>query len=116
MAALTFNPHAKIVLRRRKGQIFAVSTAAPVRGSPLRVTTFSHQESPAIFDLLQGIAAGGAVDVALDGADWTQLTDAGLVVPANEIPSIPRFRCAPRDPPRDLLPRRARRSDAQGQR
>lgn len=107
--ALTFNPLTELVVRRRDGEVVAVSAVAPRRGRALRPVTFSREQDPSIFDLLQRIAGGGgAVEVELDDDAYARLAEAGLLVPEDEIPVVPRFRCDPRDPPRDLVPRRAR--------
>jgi hypothetical protein len=107
MIPLTFNPLTELVVRRRGGEIVAVSAAAPRRGRPLRIVTFSREEDPEIFELLRRIAGGGgAIEAELDDAVFARLTDAGLLLPEDEVPVLPRFRCDPRDPPRDLVPRR----------
>lgn len=107
--ALTFNPLTELVVRRHGGEVVAVSAAAPQRGRPLRIFTFSRAEDPEIFELLLRIArGGGAIDVELGDAAYARMAEAGLLVPEDQIPSSPRFRCDPRDPPRDLLPARAR--------
>jgi hypothetical protein len=109
MSAITFNPHAQILLRRRGGELVAVSAAAPVRGRPLRIVTFSREDDPEIVALLGQIAGGGgAVEAELDDRIWARLLEAGLLLPAEEVPAVPKFRCDPRDPPRDLVPLRAR--------
>src|SRR5215212_5707538 len=111
MTELTFNPHAELIVRRRQGEVVAVTAAAPVRGRPLSVVTFTGDREPAIFDLLRQIAArAGEVEVELAEADWERLADAGLLVSDDQVPFPPRFRCPPRDPPWELVPRRAQRA------
>lgn len=107
MDELTWNPEAALVVQRRQDQVVAVTATVPVRGRPLRVVTFSQQREPAIFDLLQRVAAGaGEVFVELAEADLERLAEVGLLAPEDKIPRAPRFRCPPRDPPQELLPRR----------
>lgn len=109
MTALTFNPLTEFVLTRRDGDVIAVAAAAPRRGKPLRIVTFARDKDPEIFALLHRIASGGGqIEADLDDAAWDRLADAGLLVPEDQVPIRPRFRCDPRDPPRDLLPLRAR--------
>jgi hypothetical protein len=107
MAELTFNPQTKITVTRCQGEVVAVTAAAPVRGRPLQVVTFSREKEPVIFDLLRRVAtSGGAIDVELDDAAWERLAEVGLLVPEDQVSAAPRFRCSPRELPLDLGPRR----------
>jgi hypothetical protein len=54
----------------------------------------------------------GAVE--LDDGARVRLAEVGILVTEDEVPSVPRFRCPPRDPPLLLLPERARRVTAPG--
>ncbi len=103
-----WNPEAELVLLRRAGEVTAITVLAPVRGRPLRTTTFSREREPAIFDLLHA-AATGAADVELDADRMEPLVDAGLLVPEDRVSRPVLFRSSLRDPPRDLVPRAARR-------
>jgi len=113
MTATTFNPRARLMLVREGDAIVAVRTRAPVRGRPLRTATFARAADPIVFDLLLRLATTRAgLDVTLDEAAWQRLDDAGLLVAADEVASPVYFRCDPDDPPRALVPLRARRSPA----
>jgi len=106
MAELMLNPHTELVLRSREEDVVEITTAAPIRGRGLTITTFSKEEHPAEFNLLRRLAEkSGAVSVELTRATRDRLRAAGLLVPRDRIPQPVRLRSPLADPPRELLPR-----------
>src|SRR3954463_5735030 len=105
MAELILNPRARLLIKRRGGEASAVIVAAPVRGRPLHVATFTAHDDPVVFRLLVQIAEQrGAFAADLDEARWSRLAGIGLLVAQGDVPFVPRFRCALRDPSRELVP------------
>jgi hypothetical protein len=104
MAELAFNAHASLRVRRRRGQVTAVTTTAPVRGRPLRSVVFSREDAPGICAFLAQVAErAGDVDAELDNAEIASLADAGLLVPEELDPGPrPRLRCDDDDLPERL--------------
>jgi hypothetical protein len=107
MGALIFNAQTSLELRRSRGEVSAVTAAAPVRGRPLLPVVFSRAQDPTLCAFLEQVAtrSGGAVRADLDAAETARLAGAGILVPEELAPRPPRFRCDPDDPPADLLPR-----------
>jgi hypothetical protein len=107
--APALNPRAKLELTRRGGDVVAVTVTAPVRGRPLRVAHVTREEEPALFEILARLGArAGGIDAEVDAATWDRLVDIGLLAAPRDVPPPVRFRCSPLDPPRDLVPLRAR--------
>lgn len=97
------NPLTKLTMVKRDGQIVGVRVTAPVRGRPLRVTQFSRDQDPAIFDFLCRLAAGRVVEAHLDEACMARLSEIGFLVEEKFIPTEPRFDCALDDVPASPL-------------
>jgi hypothetical protein len=108
-SSVVVNPHVELTAVKDAGTVASITVRAPVKGSGLRVTTIDKSEPQTLGTLLVHLITGEA-PLNVPPAEQQRLRDIGFFVTPEQTSDSVWYSCDVLDPPRDLVPRRMRKS------